>query len=106
MFRSLQRIVDWERRAHAANYCVATLARDCNVSARTLERHFKRDFAVCPHEWLGRLRMRRAMELLAEGADVKEAAAELGYGFAQHFSRDFKKHFGRSPTRHFVNPRP
>lgn len=99
MSNRLQGITDWQERAHAAGYCVRTLAERCGVSVRTLERHCKREFSLCPHDWLLRLRMQRAMELLLDAASVKETAAELGYKNQHHFSREFKKHTGHTPSQ-------
>ena len=100
MSRKLQRIKDWTARAHAAKYCVNTLAENCGISVRTLERHIRLEFASCPHVWLVLVRMQRAMGLLLDDSSVKETAFEVGYGqLPQHFSRDFKQHFGYRPTQ-------
>jgi AraC-like DNA-binding protein len=94
----LHRITDWPERAHAAKYCVKTLARRCDVSVRTLERFIKLKFAASPHDWMIDLRMRRAVELLPETASIKETSDQLGYKSQNHFSREFKKHYGHAPS--------
>jgi AraC-like DNA-binding protein len=99
MGQRLQLITDWPARAHAANYCVHSLAENCGVSARTLDRHIKLQFGICPKEWLRNLRMRRALELLMDDTSVKETALTLGYRYPNHFSREFKKHTGHPPSR-------
>ena len=42
--------------------------------------------------------MRRAQALLASGSTIAEAAEALGFDYAQHFSRAFKRHFGIPPS--------
>jgi AraC-like DNA-binding protein len=43
-------------------------------------------------------RLGGAVELLRDGSSVKETAAILGYEHATHFSREFKKRWGHSPS--------
>jgi len=95
----LSAINDWPQRAHAANYCVETLAQNCGFSARQLERFFASSFGKPPHNRLHALRMRRAIELLRDGCSVKETAYLLGYKDATHLTHDFKKHFGIPPSK-------
>jgi len=94
----LHRIQNWPELARQAQWSAALLAKQCKVSARTLERYFHEKMGVCPHAWLFEQRQRQAVELLRDGSSVKETAIILGYKSATHFSRDFKKHFGHSPS--------
>ena len=49
--------------------------------------------------YLRRFVMRRAQEMLSSGSTVAETADTLGFDYAQHFSRAFKRHFGISPSQ-------
>lgn len=100
MSARLGRITDWLERAQRANWCIATLAKDCGMSLSTLERHFQVTMGQCPREWLNAERMRWARELLCDNASVKETASRLGYLNQHHFSFAFKKHHGHPPSRH------
>ena len=42
--------------------------------------------------------MQRAKELLISGTQIAEVAEQLGFDYPQHFTRQFKKHFGITPT--------
>jgi AraC-like DNA-binding protein len=64
-----------------------------------LERFYKREFKLSPHQWLREQRMRLAVQLLLEDASVKETAFNLGYKAPEHFSRDFKTRFGKAPSQ-------
>ena len=42
--------------------------------------------------------MQRALQLLMSGATISETAESLGFDYPQHFTRQFKKHFGVTPS--------
>ena len=42
--------------------------------------------------------MQRSQTLLLGGATISETAESLGFEYPQHFTRQFKKHFGITPT--------
>jgi len=96
----LTRIEDWPERAEAANYCVHTLAKQCGVSVRALERFFVGAMGKTPKCWLHDVRMKRARELLLDGSTVKETSILLAYHNPYHFSRDFKTLHGYPPSQH------
>jgi AraC-like DNA-binding protein len=75
------------------------LAARSGFSAQHLGRLFRDQLGVTPLQYLGRLRMERAAELLTEGRlTVKAVARHLGFADPYYFSRAFKRHFGRSPS--------
>jgi transcriptional regulator GlxA family with amidase domain len=104
MSHKLKQIQDWPERAQAANWCAATLARDCGVSLRTLERYFRKEMGKSPKQWLLEQRHQKAKEDLKAGANPKEAAGNAGYDFENlhNFSRDFKTHIGHCPAKTIV----
>lgn len=99
MSARLSPIANWLDLARKANWSVNEMAKLCNVSARTLQLHFLKAIGETPKNWMVRQRQIQAIGLLNSGASVKEAAAKLGYKHAHHFSREFKKISGHSPTR-------
>jgi len=100
MAKHLEQIQNWPERAQAAKWCAATLAKNCGVSLRTLERHFLKEMGQSPKKWLLEQRHQKAKEMLKEGVDHKEAADTVGYDFdnLHNFSRDFKANMGHCPT--------
>ena len=44
--------------------------------------------------------MQRAQQLLMSGATISETAESLGFDYPQHFTRQFKKHFGVTPSEY------
>lgn len=56
-------------------------------------------FGVSPIKYINALKLARAEELLSSQMySVTEAAQMSGYTDMSHFSREFKKHTGMSPT--------
>ena len=48
--------------------------------------------------YIRRFIMQRAQQLLIGGAAISETAESLGFDYPQHFTRQFKKHFGITPS--------
>ena len=76
------------------------VAKACKIDAPYLCRLFSQFHDESPYQYLTRLRMGRASELLLEnGASVKSVAAELGFKDPFHFSRVFKSVAHVPPSR-------
>jgi AraC-like DNA-binding protein len=74
-------------------------ASGCHVDAAHLCRLFRRYDQQTPYQYLMRLRMNRAAELLREpGVLVSEVADALDFSDPFHFSRSFKRVFDVSPS--------
>lgn len=68
------------------------------VSESYLTRVFRRDLGITPWEYLTRLRMERAKNLLRGTAlTITEIANRVGYNDGAYFSRVFHQETGRSP---------
>ena len=71
------------------------------ISASSLQRPFEARFGISPKQYLNKLRMNRALELLMENKlSVKEIALVCGFSDEKYFSRAFKKKYGYPPS-HF-----
>jgi AraC-like DNA-binding protein len=55
-------------------------------------------FGRSAQEWLDELRLSAAAPLLRKRRSVKWVAYNLGFKQVSHFSREFKRHYGLSPT--------
>ena len=85
--------------ALAELYRTIDLAREVGVTADYLTRQFKLLAGITPLTYLRRFRIARAMELLGQGISASEAAQRVGFHSLSHFSREFKRELGISPTQ-------
>ncbi|BBH18885.1 hypothetical protein Back11_02300 [Paenibacillus baekrokdamisoli] len=76
------------------------LAAEVGVSESHFYRLFHDIHGQSPANYIDRLRMDRACQLLRqEGANVTTVAMDLGYKTSQHFATVFKKYIGLSPSQ-------
>ena len=98
MSSRLQFVQEWETLAEEAGFRSSELADLCQISLRTLERHFQKHYGCTVSKWLRDLRLKQAYAGLLEGKPVKEVAFDTGYKQMSHFSRDFKSYYGLPPS--------
>ncbi|WP_110972777.1 AraC family transcriptional regulator [Pseudomonas huaxiensis] len=74
------------------------LAGRANMSASAFHEHFKRNTLLSPIQYLKRLRLLKAQQMLiGEGLGVAQVAHRVGYQSSSQFSREYKRQFSRSP---------
>jgi transcriptional regulator GlxA family with amidase domain len=98
MNTKLKDIKNWPELAQQAKWSAADLAKHCNVSVRTLHRHFLKHQGKNPKTWLAEQRQLNARELLCGGSSVKEVAVCLGYKQPENFTRHYKSQTGICPS--------
>jgi AraC-like DNA-binding protein len=97
----IERALRFIHRHHAERLDVPTLAREVGMSPSTLHHRFKAATSLTPIQYLKRMRLHRARQLMVdEGCHAAEAAFRVGYESPSQFSRDFKRHFGSPPRRY------
>jgi AraC family transcriptional regulator of arabinose operon len=84
--------IDWP-------WTILDMARLAALSPSQLHRSFKTRFGVSPITWLRSERINRARRLLADRAlSIAEVGRRCGYPDPYHFSRDFRRLCGQSPS--------
>ncbi|MFM7102701.1 MAG: helix-turn-helix transcriptional regulator [Verrucomicrobiota bacterium] len=82
--------------AHAPG--LEAIAREVGCSPFYLSRTFSKETGQTLPQYLRRLRLEKAADLLRTGRyNVTEAALEVGYNSLSHFSQAFHQHFGCCP---------
>jgi AraC-like DNA-binding protein len=91
------------RQANGEQVTLEDIAQRVKVSARTIDRHLKKE-GLGFRELSDKIRFERACEMLcAEGASITDVALKLGFSDSANFSRAFKRVVGVSPGEYQRN---
>lgn len=93
----LQYLKEFIRNHISEPITVDTLGKQANMSKSTLTRLFKTQIGVSPLEYVIRLRLRKAKEILSQTKNIKEACFSAGFNDVNYFTRLFKKREGVTP---------
>jgi AraC-like DNA-binding protein len=81
----------------------ASLARAVGLGIRTMERQFLAETGLTPGRWRRQHALLGALESLAAGMPIKQAAALAGYATPSAFTAAFRGTFGNTPARYFAD---
>ena len=89
----------WLRENYSAEIAVADLARNAGMSVPSYHSHFRELTGSSPMQYVKAMRLHEArLRIARDGRTIAEAAASVGYVSPAQFSRDFKRHFGRTAS--------
>ncbi|MCC8023458.1 MAG: AraC family transcriptional regulator [Clostridiales bacterium] len=102
----IRRAVEYMEQHLDEKLSLAQLSVQFNLSERAFRKAFKETVGTSPKAFHQQLRLKHAAALLEQsGAAMQEIADRLGYNTQFHFSREFKKHFGVTPSAYRANCR-
>ncbi|NLY76422.1 MAG: response regulator [Firmicutes bacterium] len=87
-------------RNYHQNLSLEEIARSVSISPFYFCRLFREELGVSFSEYLTKVRMEKAVDLLAQGLSVKECCFALGYNDPNYFSRIFRKYYQVSPSEY------
>lgn len=96
-FRRLCRGRDLLASEYRSRVLLQQVAREACLSEFHFHRLFTSTFGETPHDFLTRLRLDQAKQMLASDRTVTEVCFEVGYESLGSFSTKFRWQFGRSP---------
>lgn len=81
------------------------IAQNMYLSTFYISKIFKSETGNTPIQYLIKLRMEKARELIEQGSEksIQDVAAAVGYEDAYHFSKLFKRHYGVAPSRYLLS---
>jgi AraC family transcriptional regulator len=79
-------------------WTLADIAAEIRGSPVYLTQVFQQTEGIPLYRYHLRLRLARALDLIAQYDDLSALAAELGFSSHSHFSAAFRLAYGRSPT--------
>lgn len=96
----VEQMIAYFREHYQEEISLEQLAAKMYLSPYYICRIFKSETGDTPIDYLIRLRMEKAKELLEQGSvqSIQEVAESVGYEDAYHFSKLFKKRYGVSPS--------
>ncbi len=95
---AVKRAKEYIEANYAANISLEELARLTNLSPFHLNRVFSKASGLPPHAFQTQVRITKARKLLAEGKAISEVTYETGFADQSHFTRQFKRMFGITPS--------
>ena len=97
----IARCQEWAGLHYAGAAPVAAMARLAGLPERSFARRFARATGLSPLEYVHRVRIEEAKQMLETGdAPVEAVAAEVGYQDASFFGRLFRRRVGMTPARY------
>ena len=97
----IARCQEWAGLHYAGASPVAAMARLAGLPERSFARRFARATGLSPLEYVHRVRIEEAKQMLETGdAPVEAVAAEVGYQDASFFGRLFRRRVGMTPARY------
>lgn len=97
----VEQIVNYFEDHYSEKISLESIAENMYLSTFYISKIFKSETGDTPIRHLINIRLEKAREILEQtpGRSIKEVAAEVGYDDAYHFSKQFKKHYGISPSQ-------
>ncbi len=89
----------WLRENYSSEISIADLATEAGMSVPSYHVHFKGLTGNSPMQYVKAIRLHEARLMIArQSRTIAEVAGSVGYASPAQFSRDFKRHFGRTAS--------
>lgn len=98
---TLSQVLDWAVTQAGQSVTIEQIAKKANMTRRTLDRHFLRQFNMTPHQWLCERKLETARQLLETTTlPVEQVAARAGFDNAVTLRHNFNKYLSVSPSQY------
>ncbi|SET60551.1 AraC family transcriptional regulator [[Clostridium] polysaccharolyticum] len=98
----VKKIISYLNENYACKISLDQIAQNLYLSPVYISKLFKEETGESPINYLIKIRLNRAKELLEreEHGSIRSVASEVGYEDVYHFSKLFKKYYGISPLNY------
>lgn len=94
-------VIEYLHQHYAQNLTTKDLATRADLSVSQFERRFRRAFGSSVRQYLLRVRVERAAQMLVEtDQTISQIALDSGFYDHAHFSRRFRRLIGETPTQY------
>lgn len=99
---AVKRIINYLMENYCHKISLDQIAHNMYLSPVYISKIFKEETGESPINYLIKIRLEKAKEILEERSDgsIKSIANEIGYDDVYHFSKLFKKYYGISPQHY------
>lgn len=97
----IEAAIDFIRQHFRERISVKDVAATVHLSVRQLDRRFREILRMSPQEFITRLRMKTACDMLTEGREsISDIALSLGFYDQSSFTLQFRRHMGTTPLQY------
>lgn len=97
---SMEKALIYIQKNYNKNISLGIVAKEVYLNESYLSRSFKKYKGMSFTEYITKLRMKKAIELMKTGKSINEIANEVGYTDYRSFSLNFKKYTGYIPREY------
>lgn len=98
--RQVKQAIRWMTLQYSQPVSIEDMAQSLGYHRIYFSKMFKEYTGMAPTQFLLKIRMERAKQLLAGRLTIDQIAASVGFADALYFSKQYKKWFGVPPTEH------
>lgn len=100
-YLQIEPAIEYIRQNFKEAISIKDVAAKANISVRQLERRFNETLKMSPREFITKLRLKTACELLTRGNDpILNIAVSLGFYDQSSFTLQFRQHMGVTPLQY------
>jgi two-component system response regulator YesN len=96
----VRRTLDLIRTDYAEALTLRTLAAKLQARPAYLGTMFRQQFGMTARDWLTRVRLEHAAELICAGVKIEAVALTVGYRSKKNFYRPFKRYYAATPLQY------
>jgi len=98
---TILRVVDWLHNNYSEEICINDISKQFHISSRTLSRQIKQVTNLTFNNYVHRVRINNAMNLLQySDLSITDIAFQVGYKDSNYFSTKFKRFTNSSPSQY------